>query len=102
MRRRLIVPIALCLLLTRLAWAEPDDAPLALPQYKVSAAQLQTAVAQRFPMRYPVQGLMNLDVQVPTLRPQDLALPDGLGMQPGSITVTNEGLTIGFVPKPWP
>jgi hypothetical protein len=153
----------------------------------VSAAQLQAAVAQRFPLRYPVQGLMNLDVQVPKLRllpalnrlgaemgvtatgpalqrsqqgtldvefalryeatdrtvrahqlrlvrlqfpglqpgvvallnlygpalaertllevvlhtlsPQDLALPDALGMQPGSITVTNEGLTIGFVPK---
>jgi len=36
------------------------------------------------------------------MRPQDLALPDGLGMQPGSITVTDEGLTIGFVPKPRP
>lgn len=193
MRRRHFLPLALCLPLARLAWAqsstsEPeDDAPPALPQYKVSAAALQVAVAQRFPLRYPVAGLMNLDVQVPTLRllpalnrlnaemvveaagpalnrshqgtlnvefglryeaadhtvrahqlrlvrlqfptlqpgvvallntygpalaaqtlqevvlhtlrPQDLALPDGLGMQPGSITVTDEGLTIGFVPK---
>jgi hypothetical protein len=40
-----------------------------------------------------------LEVVLHTLRPQDLALPDTLGMQPGSITVTNEGLTIGFVPK---
>lgn len=193
MRRRLFLPIALCLPLTRQAWAqaadaEAEDAPQALPSYKVSAAQLQAAVAQRFPMRYPVPGLLNLDVQVPTLRllptqnklsaemvveasgsalnrshsgtlevefalryeatdrtvrahqlrfkrlqfpslqpnvvtllnaygpalaegsllevvlhrlrPQDLTLPDTLGMQPGSITVTNEGLTIGFVPKP--
>jgi len=38
-------------------------------------------------------------VVVHTLRPQDLALPDGLGMQPGSMTVTDAGLTIGFVPK---
>ncbi len=194
MRRRFFLPIALCLPLTRLAWAQPanaqaeaDDAPQALPHYKVSAAQLQAAVAQRFPLRYPVAGLLNLDVQVPTLRllpalnrlgaqmvvvaagpalaqrqqgtldvefalryeatdhtvrahqlrlafpslppavvtllntygpalaestllevvlhtlrPQDLALPDTLGMQPGNITVTNEGLTIGFVPKPQP
>jgi hypothetical protein len=192
MRRRYFLPIALGLPLTRLAWAqpataEPEDPPQALPHYKVSAAQLQAAVAQRFPLRYPVQGLMNLDVQAPKLRllpalnrlgaemvmtaagpalqrsqqgtlevefalryeatdrtvrahqlrlvrlqfpslqpgvvallnlygpalaertllevvlhtlsPQDLALPDALGMQPGSITVTNEGLTIGFVPK---
>lgn len=192
MRRRHLLPIALCLPLTRLGWAqpttpEPEDPPPALPHYKVSAARLQAAVAQRFPMRYPVQGLMNLDVQVPqlrllpalnrmgaemvvhaagpalqrshqgtlevefalryeatdrtlrahqlrlarlqfpslqpgvvallntygpalaertllevvlhTLRAQDLALTDTLGMQPGNITVTGEGLTIGFVPK---
>ena len=194
MRRRHFLPLALCLPLARWAWAQPattepeDDAPAALPQYKVSAAALQSAVSQRFPLRYPIAGLLNLDVQEPslrllpalnrlnaqmlvvaagpalgssqqgtldvefglryeaadrtirahqvrlvrlqfpalqpavvamlnaygpalaaqtlqevvlhTLRPQDLALPDGLGMQPGSITVTNEGLTIGFVPKP--
>lgn len=182
----------LCLPLPGLVWAEPepeaDAETSALPQYKVSAAALQAAVGQRFPLRYPVPGLLNLDVQLPTLRllpalnrlgaemaveaagpalnrshqgtldvefalryeasdrtvrahqlrlkrlqfptlqpgvvallntyapalaegallevvlhrmrPQDLALPDGLGMQPGSITVTPEGLTIGFVPKP--
>ncbi|HOF52613.1 MAG TPA: DUF1439 domain-containing protein [Rhodoferax sp.] len=182
----------LCLPLPGLVWAqptapEPEDAPQAQPHYNVSAAQLQAGVAQRFPMRFPVQGLMNLDVQVPqlrllpavnrlgavmdvvaagpalerthqgtldvefalryeatdrtvrahqlrfkrllfptlqpgvvallntygpalaqqtllevvvhTLRPQDLALPDALGMQPGSMTITTEGLTIGFVPK---
>jgi hypothetical protein len=196
MRRRHLFPIALCLPLARLAWAqqqpavpepEEEDTAQALPHYKVSAARLQAAVAERFPLRYPLKGLMNLDVQVPqlrllpalnrmaaemvvlaagpalqrrhqgtlevefalryeasdhtvrahqlrlarlqfpslqpgvvallntygpalaertllevvlhTLRTQDLALPDTLGMQPGSITVTGEGLTIGFVPK---
>ncbi|MDO8770509.1 MAG: DUF1439 domain-containing protein [Burkholderiaceae bacterium] len=192
MRRRFFLPAAFCLPLTRLAWAEPadpepEDPPQALPHYTVSAEQLQRAVAQRFPLRYPVPGLMNLDVQVPQLRllpaqnrlgaemvvnaagpalershqgtldvefalryeatdrtvrahqlrvkrlqfptlqpgvvallntygpalarqgllevvvhqlsPQDLALPDGLGMQPGSLTVTSEGLVIGFVVK---
>jgi hypothetical protein len=193
MRRRHFLPITLCLPFARLAWAQPraseaDDTPQALPHYEVSVAQLQAAVAKRFPVRYPVQGLINLDLQVPLLRllpalnrlgaemvvdatgptlqrsqrgtldvefalryeasdhtvrahqlrlarlqfpglqpglvallnvygpalaertllevvvhtlsPQDLALPDTLGMQPGSITVTAEGLTIGFVPKP--
>ncbi len=195
MHRRHLLPIALCLPLTRLAWAQPttpepepaEDPPPSLPHFKVSAARLQAAVAQRFPLRYPLEGLMNLDVQVPqlrllpalnrmgaemvvhaagpalqrrhqgtlevefalryeptdrtlrahqlrlarlqfpslqpgvvallnsygpalaertllevvlhTLRAQDLALPDTLGMQPGDITVTSQGLTIGFVPK---
>ncbi len=195
MRRRHFLPIPLCLPLAQQAWAqpttpEPEDQPQPPPHYNVSIVQLQAAVAQRFPLRFPVQGLLNLDVQVPTLRmlpavnrlgavmdvvaagpalerthqgtldvefalryeatdrtvrahqlrfnrlqfpslqpgvvallntygpalaertllevvlhrmrPQDLALPDGLGMQPGSITVTDAGLTIGFVPKPLP
>ncbi len=160
----------------------------AQPRYTVSAEALQQAVAQRFPMRYPVAGLVNLDLQAPQmrllpaqnrvganmglaaagpalhrsytgafdvdfalryeasdrtlrayqlhvnalqltglrpeasdllntygpalaeqalrevvlhrLRPQDLALADGLGMQPGSITVTEQGLVIAFVVKP--
>ena len=35
-----------------------------------------------------------------TFKPQDLALPDGMGLQPDSITVTAQGLLIGFVAKP--
>ena len=196
MRRRSFLPIPfalpLYLPLAQIARAEPtegeaDDVPQALPHHKVSVAQLQAAVAQRFPLRYPVPGLLTLDVQAPTLRllpalnrmgalmaveaagpalerrhrgaldvefalryeatdrtvrahqlrlarldfpslqpgvvallntygpvmaersllevvlhtlrPQDLALPDAMGLQPGSMTVTNAGLTIGFVPK---
>jgi hypothetical protein len=160
----------------------------AQPRYTVSAAQLQLMAAQRFPLRYPVAGLLNLDVQAPLLRllpehnrlsaqmdvdaagpalvvkqkgsfevdfalryeasdrsirahklrfrqlriaglepaasellniygpsmaeqslqevvlhqlsPQDLAVADGLGMQPGSIAVTDSGLVIGFEAKP--
>ena len=40
-----------------------------------------------------------LEVVLHQLRPQDLALADGLGLQPGSITVTEQGLVIGFVAK---
>ncbi len=157
------------------------------PSYKVSAEQLQRAVAQRFPLRYPVGGLLDLNVQAPRLRllpelnrlgtemvveaagpalkrsytgafdldfalryeasdqsirahqlrvnslrfsglppgssellnaygpalaeqalqevvlhqlrPQDLALADAMGLQPGSITVTPQGLVIGFVTR---
>jgi hypothetical protein len=37
-------------------------------RYSVSAEQLQQMVAQRFPLRYPVAGLVNMDVQAPALR----------------------------------
>lgn len=176
---RLALGAAVCLAL-------PDAR--AQPRYTVSAEQLQQAVAQRFPLRYPVAGLLNLDVQAPRLhllpeqnrlsaemaieaagpalerrhtgtfemdfalryeasdrtvrayqlrfrrlrfadlqpaasellntygpalteqslhevvvhqlRPQDLALADTMGLQPGSITVTDKGVVIGFVVKP--
>lgn len=159
----------------------------AKPSYTVSAAQLQEAVAQRFPLRYQVAGLLDLDVKSPLLRllpaqnrlaaavavnaggpalgrsypgtfdidfalryepsdqtlrahqiqvrslrmdglntgttellqatlpglvrdnlrevvvhrlrSQDLALPDSMGVQPDTITVTRDGLEIGFAPK---
>ncbi|WP_394788618.1 DUF1439 domain-containing protein [Rhodoferax sp.] len=164
------------------AWAQTQ------PSYSVSMAQLQQTVAQRFPLRYPVAGLVDLNLQTPRLRllpeqnrlgaemaieaagaslrrsysgsfdvdfalryeasdrtlratglhfqhlqfpdlqpaalellnslgpmlaeqslrevvlhrlrPQDLALPEGMGLQPGSITVTDKGLLIAFVTKP--
>lgn len=34
-----------------------------------------------------------------TLTPQDLALPDTMGLQPGEITVTASGLVVSFVSK---
>ena len=159
----------------------------AQPSYPVSAGQLQRAVEQRFPRRYPVGGLLDLKLQAPQLRmlpdqnrlgtlvaveaagpalrrsytglfdldfalryeasdlsirahqlrvnslrfddlpprpaalldaygpalaeqtlqdvvlhqlkPQDLTLPDSMGLQPGNITVTARGLVIGFVNK---
>ena len=39
------------------------------------------------------------DVVLHRLRPQDLALSDPMGFEPGSITVTPKGLLIGFVAK---
>ncbi|MDR6213884.1 DUF1439 domain-containing protein [Paracidovorax wautersii] len=40
------------------------------------------------------------EVVLHTLKPEDLALPDGLGLQPGAITVTDRGLAVKLVPKP--
>ncbi len=182
------------LLLTMPLWLSLGSAGSALanagksPGYTVSADQLQQAVATRFPLRYPVGGLLDLNVQTPRLRllpetnrlatdmvvqaagpvlgrsyngtfevdfglryeasdqticaqqlrvnalrfpelppgpaellnaygpalaektlqnvvlhqlrPQDLALPDAMGLQPESITVTPRGLAISFISKP--
>ncbi len=41
-----------------------------------------------------------LEVVLHRLSPKDLALADVLGLQPGSITVTDTGLLIGLVSKP--
>src|SRR6188768_4279337 len=38
------------------------------PSYKISAAQLQQAVRQRFPVRHQVEGFLNFDVREPQLR----------------------------------
>ena len=182
------------LLLTLPLWLSLGSAGSALanvgksPGYTVSAEQLQQAVATRFPLRYPVGGLLDLNVQTPRLRllpetnrlatdmvvqaagpvlgrsyngtfevdfglryeasdqtiraqqlrvntlrfpelppgpaellaaygpalaeqtlqnvvlhqlrPQDLALPDAMGLQPDRITVTRQGLAISFINKP--
>ena len=162
----------------------------AQPTYRVSGMQLQQALAKRFPRRYPMGGLFDLEAQVPRLRflpernrlgvelpmlaagpalrrsydgvfdmdfalrfdasdlsirahqlrvnrlqfeglppqtsallaaygpslaeqslqdvvlhqlkPQDLALPDGMGLQPGNINVVAQGLVIEFVAKQMP
>ncbi len=47
------------------AFARPASSQ---PRHKVSAAQLQRALAERFPMRYPVAGLVDFQVQEPQLR----------------------------------
>jgi len=186
MKRRLLLTMTGAMALGGAALASPDTR--GQPGYTVSADQLQRAVAERFPLRYPLGGLLDLSVQAPRLRllpalnrlgtemavqaaglalgrsyagafdldfglryeasdrsirahqlrvnslrfsdlppgpsellaaygpalaeqtlrdvvlhqlrPQDLTLPDGLGLQPDSITVTPQGLLIGFVAKP--
>jgi hypothetical protein len=43
-----------------------------------------------------------LEVVLHQLEPRDLALADTMGLEPGSITVTSDGLVIGFIPRPPP
>ena len=43
-----------------------------------------------------------LEVVLHRLAPRDLALADTMGLQPGAITVTTDGLMVGFVNKPVP
>ncbi len=190
MKRRSLLATPLHLALgsaASLAWPLVK-AGQAQPSYTVSAARLEQAVAQRFPLRLPVAGLVDISVQPPRLRllpalnrlgadmvvgaagqalrraytgsfeldfalryeasdlsvrahqlrvhnlqfdglgpqpsallavygpalaeqalqdavlhtfkAQDLALPDGMGLQPGTMTVTTQGLVIGFIKKP--
>lgn len=47
---------------------DTEDRPDKPPGYAVSLGQMQQAVAERFPRRYPVQGLLNLDLQAPRLQ----------------------------------
>lgn len=167
------------------AWARRAAA---LPGYRVPQAQLQQALAQRFPLRYALPGLVDLTLEEPRLhllpdenrlgtqmlvqaagpalrrphrgefeldfglryesadrsvrahrlrvqslhieglpprsaalleraatdlaeqqmvevvlhrvKPRELALAETMGLQPGDITVTADGLLIGFVNKP--
>ncbi len=70
MHRRIFFSAALCATFGNVAWAgtqDADDPPGKPPGVTVPAAVLQRSVAERFPIRYPVQGLLNLDLQPPTL-----------------------------------
>jgi hypothetical protein len=40
-----------------------------------------------------------LELVVHQLQPKDLALADTMGLEPGDITVAEDGLAVGFVPK---
>ncbi len=68
---------------------------------RLQFADLQPAASELLNTYGPALAEQSLlEVVLHQLRPQDLALADGLGLQPGSITVTEQGLVIGFVPKP--
>ena len=62
---------------------------------------LKPAVNELLNVYGPVLAEQSLrEVTLHQLRPQDTALFDGMGLQPGPIPVTAKGLTVAFVGKP--
>ena len=67
---------------------------LAFPDLKPAVAELLNTYA-------PLLAEQSLgEVTLHRLRPQDTAVLDGLGLQPGAITVTDQGLVVAFERKP--
>lgn len=187
MKRRLLLTATMCGAATALL-APLGAGAAGPPGYRVSAQQLQEALALRFPLRYAVSGLLQLTMEAPVLRflpeanrlgadlavqasgpalartssgefdvdfglryersdqsirahrlrvrslrvaglpapypelldafsqglaqqafgevvlhrlrPRDLALPNAMGLEPDTITVTENGLVIGFTAQP--
>jgi hypothetical protein len=67
MNRRTLLSTAGRLALAAAACSIPPLAA-AQPSYTVSAQQLQRVLEQRFPRRYEVAGLIEVDMQAPTVR----------------------------------
>ena len=83
---------------------EPSDRTLRAYQLKLGRLDfptLQPAVTELLNAYAPALADQSLrEVTLHQLRPQDLAVFDGLGLQPGPITVTAKGLNVAFVTKP--
>jgi hypothetical protein len=61
-----ILSLALAIAVT-VASLTPLQSSLAQPSYMVSLQTLQHQTAPRFPVRYPIAGLLDVDVQIPRL-----------------------------------
>ncbi len=83
---------------------EPSDRTLRAHQIKLGRLEFPTlrpAVTELINAYGPVLAEQSLrEVTLHQLRPQDTAVFDGLGLQPGPITVTAKGLEVAFVRKP--
>lgn len=83
---------------------EPSDRSLRAHQLRVNSLGLSglppgpAALLEAYGPTLASQALQ--DVVLHRLTAQDLALPEGMGLEPGTITVTATGLDIGFVTKP--
>ena len=83
---------------------EPSDRTLRAHQMQVNALRLDglkppaADLLARYGRQLAEQSLG--EVVLHTLEPKDLALADGLGVQPESITVTPQGLVVRFGNKP--
>lgn len=82
---------------------EASDRTLRAHQIKLGRLNFPTlkpAVNELLNAYGPVLAEQSLgEVTLHQLRPQDTAMFDGMGLQPGPITVTDKGLTVAFVNK---
>jgi len=82
---------------------EPSDQTLRAHQIRIQAVRLAglTPEAQLLLDAYARTAAERalFEVVLHRLRPQDLALAHTMGFEPGPITVTADGLVIGFVPR---
>ena len=82
---------------------EPSDRTIRAHRIRVQAVRLPglapdaSALIEAYARASAQKAL--LEVVLHTLRPQDLALANTMGFEPGTITVTDNGLLIGFVPR---
>ncbi|MES2508984.1 MAG: DUF1439 domain-containing protein [Pseudomonadota bacterium] len=82
---------------------EPSDLSIRATQLRVNALKFDNlapgpaALLATYGPQLAEQSLQ--DVVLHQLKAQDLALPDGMGLQPDKITVTAQGLSISFAPK---
>ena len=85
---------------------EPSDRSLRAHQIQLGRLEFPTlkpAVAELINAYAPVLAEQSLrEVTLHQLRPQDTAVFDGLGLQPGPITVTDKGLVVEFVAQQRP
>jgi len=83
---------------------EPGDRTLRAHQIRLGRLDfpsLQPKVTELLNAYGPVLAAQSLgEVTLHQLRPQDTAMFDGMGLQPGPITVTAKGLAVAFVNKP--
>ncbi|MES1977849.1 MAG: DUF1439 domain-containing protein [Pseudomonadota bacterium] len=83
---------------------EPSDLSIRATRLKVNALRFDNlapgpaALLSAYGPQLAEQSLQ--DVVLHQLKPADLALPDGMGLQPDKITVTAQGIAISFAPKP--
>ena len=83
---------------------EASDRTLRAHQIKLGRLEfpsLKPAVTELLNVYAPVLAEQSLgEVTLHQLRAQNTAMFDGLGLQPGPITVTAKGLTVAFVTRP--
>lgn len=83
---------------------EASDRTLRAHQIRLGRLEFPTlkpAVTELLNAYAPALAEQSLrEVTLHQLRPQDTAVFDGLGLQPGPITVTARGLSVAFVTKP--